>query len=257
MTEAEWLACTDPLLLVNAVADKASERKLRLLLFSCCRRLRPLLQDRRLQEGVEKAEEYAEGMRTDEELADTARAANEAVIELGYPGERGVSSLTCAARAVVLACSERGYLGSRIHSFTGRYRKGSYAVMRGVDAAAEAAAHRLNRDHGPVGTFGQLAAAERQGQCLLIRDIIGNPFRPATVERSWLAWNDATVVRLAQAAYDERHMPEGTLDNGRLVVLADALEEAGCTSEEILGHLRGSGPHVRGCFVLDLLLYRE
>jgi hypothetical protein len=62
------------------------------------------------------------------------------------------------------------------------------------------------------------------------------------------------VVRLAQAAYDERHMPEGTLDNVWLAVLADALEEAGCSDAEILNHLRRPGPHVRGCWVIDLCL---
>ena len=69
-----------------------------------------------------------------------------------------------------------------------------------------------------------------------------------------LAWNDSTVVRLAQAAYEERHLPAGTLDSGRHAVLADALEEAGCTDAEILGHLRGPGRHVRGCWVVDLVL---
>jgi len=65
------------------------------------------------------------------------------------------------------------------------------------------------------------------------------------------------VKRLAEAAYAERAVPGGTLDGVRLAVLADALEEAGCTSVEILEHLRGPGPHVRGCFVLDLLLGKE
>ena len=69
-----------------------------------------------------------------------------------------------------------------------------------------------------------------------------------------LAWNDATVVRLAQAAYEERRLPAGTLDSGRLAVLADALEEAGCSDEQALQHLRWSGAHYRGCFVVDLLL---
>jgi hypothetical protein len=62
------------------------------------------------------------------------------------------------------------------------------------------------------------------------------------------------VVRLAQAAYEERHLPAGTLDDGRLAVLADALEEAGCTDTDIVGHLRGPGPHVRGCWPVDLCL---
>jgi hypothetical protein len=65
------------------------------------------------------------------------------------------------------------------------------------------------------------------------------------------------VPKLARAAYNDRHLPAGTLDATRLAVLADALEEAGCDSADILGHLRGSGPHVRGCWVIDLLLRKE
>jgi hypothetical protein len=68
-----------------------------------------------------------------------------------------------------------------------------------------------------------------------------------------LTWNDATVIRLAQVAYDERILPAGTLDNARLADLADALEEAGCTDAQILTHLRG-GDHYRGCWAVDLLL---
>jgi hypothetical protein len=62
------------------------------------------------------------------------------------------------------------------------------------------------------------------------------------------------VVCLAQAAYENRQLPPGLLDNARLAVLADALEEAGCQDPVILGHLRSGGEHVRGCFVVDALL---
>jgi hypothetical protein len=89
---------------------------------------------------------------------------------------------------------------------------------------------------------------------MLLRDLVGNPFRPVNISPSWLRWNDAAVVHLAQAAYDNRILPAGTLDNARLAVLADALEEAGCTDEQILGHLRSGGEHYRGCFVVDALL---
>jgi hypothetical protein len=88
----------------------------------------------------------------------------------------------------------------------------------------------------------------------LVRDIFGNPFRPVTISSTVLTWHDATVVRLAQTAYEERHMPEGTLDNARLAVLADALEEAGCQDQDVLGHCRSGGEHVKGCWVVDLLL---
>ncbi|HEY7428983.1 MAG TPA: hypothetical protein VH682_32430 [Gemmataceae bacterium] len=97
--------------------------------------------------------------------------------------------------------------------------------------------------------------AERAFQCSLILDLFGNTFRPSLpLPPAVLAWHDAVVVRLAQAAYDERHLPSGTLDNSRLAVLADALEEGGCTDADILGHLRGPGPHVRGCWSVDLCL---
>ena len=59
---------------------------------------------------------------------------------------------------------------------------------------------------------------------------------------------------MAEAAYEQRELPAGTLDPARLTVLADALEDAGCADADLLGHLRGPGPHVRGCWAVDLLL---
>jgi hypothetical protein len=88
----------------------------------------------------------------------------------------------------------------------------------------------------------------------LIHDIFGNPFRPVVLNP---VWQTREVLSLAQAAYDDRLMPVGTLDAERLSVLADALEDAGCTDDEILGHLRGPGPHVRGCWGVDLLLDKK
>jgi hypothetical protein len=94
--------------------------------------------------------------------------------------------------------------------------------------------------------------------CHLLRDLFGPlPFRPVSVEDGWLTWNAGAVRRLAEAAYQERELPAGTLDTGRLGVLADALEEAGCTDADLLGHLRGPGPHVRGCWAVDLLSGRN
>src|SRR5262249_53955080 len=100
---------------------------------------------------------------------------------------------------------------------------------------------------------------ERAGttQVALIRCVFGNPFRPHAIDPAWLTRNDGTVKQLAQAAYEERDLPSGHLDVTRLGVLADALEEAGCTSADLLEHLRGPGPHVRGCWAVDLLSDRE
>jgi hypothetical protein len=85
---------------------------------------------------------------------------------------------------------------------------------------------------------------------LLLRDLVGNPFRRPTVDPAWRAWGGGTVPKLAQAIYDQRAFD-------RLPVLADALEDAGCADPELLGHLRGPGPHARGCWALDLLLGKE
>jgi hypothetical protein len=69
-----------------------------------------------------------------------------------------------------------------------------------------------------------------------------------------LAWNDRTVPRLAEAVYHELRLPEGTFDTARLAILADALLDAGCEDEEVIQHCRSEGPHVRGCWAVDLIL---
>lgn len=92
-------------------------------------------------------------------------------------------------------------------------------------------------------------------QAQIVRDIFGNPFR-------WITSLNAPprthrIQTLAQAIYEDRHMPAGTFDLDALLVLSDALEEAGCADEAILSHLREPGAiHVRGCWVIDLLLQK-
>ena len=81
----------------------------------------------------------------------------------------------------------------------------------------------------------------------MLRDIFGNPFRHAKIDPAWLTWNGGTVPNIARAVYQER-------DFDRLPILADALEDAGCDDADILAHCRSGGPHVRGCWVVDLLL---
>lgn len=92
--------------------------------------------------------------------------------------------------------------------------------------------------------------SECEAQIKLLWDVMGNPFRPVAVDQCWLAWKDGTAVKLAQAIYHDRAFD-------RLLVLADALEEAGCDNAEILAHCRQPGEHVRGCWVVDLVLGKE
>ena len=94
-------------------------------------------------------------------------------------------------------------------------------------------------------------ATEERVQTDLLRCIFGPlPFRPAFLAPSWLAWNNGTAPKIAQAIYEDRAFE-------RSPILADALEDAGCTDAEILGHCRLPGPHTRGCWVVDLLLGKE
>jgi hypothetical protein len=88
----------------------------------------------------------------------------------------------------------------------------------------------------------------------MLRDLFGNPFRPASLDPDWLTWKDGTIPKMAQTIYEARELPSGHLDRDRLAILGDALEDAGCSDPEILGHCQGPGPHVRGCWVVDLLL---
>jgi hypothetical protein len=81
----------------------------------------------------------------------------------------------------------------------------------------------------------------------VMREIFGNPFRPAVFEP---AWRMDTTVSLAHQVYESR-------DFTAMPILADALEEAGCDNEDMLNHCRVPGPHVRGCWVVDLVLGKE
>lgn len=81
----------------------------------------------------------------------------------------------------------------------------------------------------------------------LVHDIFGNPFRPVTFAPEW---RTDTAVSLARGMYESR-------DFSAMPILADALQDAGCDSDDVLNHCRGDGPHVRGCWVVDLLLGKE
>jgi hypothetical protein len=124
--------------------------------------------------------------------------------------------------------------------------QGVVFFARTASSAALNTAHFLKFPHR--GEHKQRAAGVLS---TLLRDIFG-PLSP--VATSVLISNDGLILKLAQASYDEQLLPTGHLDPARLAILADALEEAGCTDAELLAHLRSPGPHVRGCFALDAVL---
>jgi hypothetical protein len=181
---------------------------------------------------VELTEDYADGLISTEELAEARKDA------LQYRDEwETIEDGSSVAPSVVLACasstdSSPGYLAF----------------------SAEVEAHwvfeYLRQVHVPRPPDGE----DRR----LLYEIFANPFRPKTIDAAWLAHNDGAAGKLARSAYHERLLPQGMLDPQRLAVLADALEEAGCSDAEILEHLRDrgphKGPHYRGCWAVDLIL---
>ncbi len=118
-------------------------------------------------------------------------------------------------------------------------------------AAGFAAAEQTTSDElAPVAGWVSTRGAEHAAQADLLRDIFGSlSFRPQVAAPSALAWSDRLVVRLAEVIYAEQRWAD-------LPLLADALLDAGCDDDELVAHLRGPGPHTRGCFALDLLLSR-
>ena len=93
----------------------------------------------------------------------------------------------------------------------------------------------------------QAEGEESAAQVKMVHCIFGNPFRPVTFDPDW---RTTTAIQLAQQMYDSR-------DFSAMPILADALQDAGCDHADILDHCRGPGPHVRGCWVVDLVLGKE
>jgi hypothetical protein len=207
MTESEWMACDHVgSLMVARRGWKRTTRKLRLLVCGYFRRIWHLPSDAG-RSAIEVAERHADGWATNDELT-TIRP------DLDRKTPTNIADIG-------------------IH-----YAAAPNRIFRNWATTALVHAARAVAEMGPD------RIAEELAQCHLARDIFGNPFRPVTLDRSWLT---PTVLALARSIYDERAF-------NRMPMLADALEDAGCTDPTILDHLRGPGPHVRGCFALDFVL---
>jgi hypothetical protein len=205
--------------MLEFLEGRASERKLRLFAVACCRRLHDLLWDPALGDAIRVAEACADHRRSKSERV---RAWNKA--ERLRP--RGLQR-QCAQMAVASTIRPDPFM-------PGYVAQSAMFALADLPEKSRTTIHRLRR-------------GERTAQVHLLRDIIGNPFRPATLDPTALTWNGGTVPKMAQVIYDDRAFD-------RLPILADALEEAGCTDADILAHCRSEGPHVRGCWVVDLIL---
>ena len=214
MTEAEWAACGEPQKMLEFLGAKASDRKFRLFLCACCRSMWHLLLDSESRHIVELAEQFADGLATKGDLEQANGPAwNAALYADGLPAKYAERMAVWSAR---------------------------------IDPAERTLAL----------VQGELMKIKQLGQevprvALLFRCIFGNPFHPPSpLPEGVLAWNDATVRRIAEGIYEERAFE-------RLPILADALIDAGCEQEELIGHFRLEEPHVRGCWGIDLILGRS
>ena len=215
MDERKWLADDDMLNLLDHANRCASNRKLRLFACACCRRFHDLLPTRAIQRALEISECVADGLASFAELLAAKRA-----IAVLQPRNASEWASNCAHFAAT--------------------RSARNAALSAYSTSAEV-----------VRALGLDCESHEHYYAVLLRDLLGNPFRAIPLNPTW---RTPTVLALAKATYDDRQLPAGTLDLDRLMVLADSLEEAGCTSSAILGHLRGPKFHVRGCWVIDGLL---
>jgi hypothetical protein len=207
MTEAEWLSGENLKGMLDILYGKATERKLRLFACACCRRIPAYLQSEPDRRGLQ---------------------LTELDVDVPVPVEDFLNL-------------------QEVWDVRWYRRDGWNAVARSLEC------YRMNIFDSPNLREASVQERERASDlgtaklAFLLRDVFGNPFRTASINQTWFAWNDGAIRKVAQAIYDGRAFD-------RLPLLADALEEAGCTDADILGHCRGGGEHVRGCWVVDLLL---
>jgi hypothetical protein len=216
--EVDWLTSTSPGPLLGHLGAGADQRKLRLFVCAWASDVWHLLTDSRSGDAVLVAEAFTDG------------TVDRAALVQAHAG-------AAAARDAISTC------GGRLRSGGKRSRRGGWASVRAADLARVAADPALSlRSVFELleweNVTREYAAAER------VRDLFGNPFRPVTFDPRW---RTSDVAGLARSIYEDRAFD-------RMPLLSDALMDAGCADEQVLGHCRGDGPHVRGCWVVDLVL---
>jgi hypothetical protein len=204
--------------MTQVTRTKRGKRKLRLFACGCCRLVWERLRDPRLRKAVKVAEQYADGEADKEDLE--------------------------AVRILVASLQADGNFP---RDFDVLDRSAIALVADTTHPMAYNAAFCMTVYQPPLAGYRTPQADGEAVLCDLLRCVLGNPFRVTAFAS---AWRTPAAVALARTAYEERCFED-------IPILADALEEAGCTDEAILSHLRGPGPHVRGCWVVDLVLGRS
>ena len=239
MNEAEWAAWTDPEIFLDYVRGPessmarpflATNRQLILWACACCRRIGHLFHGTGCLSAILAAERFADGDLTFKELTAFGNDGSNWHSETLY-----ASGATSVRSLVTQSCSH--LVGGVDSAFDGMETP---FLVPADDAARWAVA--AVREHA-----GKAAAVrEKIVQCSILRDILGNPFRPVHCSAEW---KTTAVTALARETYDDRRF-------SNLPEIATAFIEAGCESADILAHCRSEKPHARGCWVIDMILQR-
>jgi hypothetical protein len=232
MTELDWLAGSNPDVMLAFLGDRPSARQWRLFAAGCLREVGHLLLDHRARQGFLVLLDHADGLKTDADLAAAHGAAT----------------------------------ASHRYLFSAAFPRGSYDrhVLPRVAAAHQALVRATRPDleprSGAIDVSITLRFADSheatwrqricKTQCDLLRDLFGNPFRSVSLPEDWLHTTGQQAAEVARAIYDDRTFDE-------LGILADALIDADCPCDEMVRHCRDSVPHGRGCWVVDRLLAKE
>ncbi len=231
MNEVEWLSSALPGPMLDHLDGKTTDRKLRLFACACVRRHWSSLRWPVPREAAALAERMADGLAPADDVAtmlDRANASAGDAPMFEQPAYLAAAALLIepAIEAARTACEQLRLQAVR--------ETASEAAPGEDEARATAAA----------------SGAECRAQAEMVREVIGNPFRPVKIEALWLRASNGLVASLARLFAEEGRYAE-------LPYLADALEDAGCTAEALVRHLREPSGHARGCWALDLLLGNE
>jgi len=224
MTEKEWLAATDPTPMVAFISRTASDRKLQLFSVSLV-----WAHHERFPEALlaltRAAELRADGRLQPDHQCNAERGKKEWMDQM--KAEYGEFRAWPESAKYASVATELTYMLPQIWL---RWTAEEWRLPGDVGIAYRAG-----------------SKITHSSQPLLLREAFGNPFRPVSADTTWLT---STVVHLAQGIYEEKAFD-------RMPILADALQDAGCDNQDILIHCRSEGPHVRGCWVVDLLTGRK
>src|SRR5262245_9602646 len=217
--------------MLDLLDGKVSQRKLRLVSVACCRPVWDAFQCAESRAAVEIGERYADGGASARDLAAARARAMRAC------REQVMASATCRRSAQRAAAEAVGALYQALNAI--------------VSPVPQVSDDPSEQDTWESACYYTAVQEHRGRQVQALHDLFGPlPFRPVALDPAWLRWNWGTVPAIARRVYDDRAFHD-------LPILADALTDAGCDNEEIIAHCRTPGPHVRGCWVVDLLLGKE